>query len=102
MTLHTLPAGAVEQALDFIGNAAELSNSKTATRIVKDIAEDTLRFGRCELTHAEFSRRTGKCRRTVDNALKRLQRLGFIEKTDRTPEGRSIYRAILGGAHEQA
>lgn len=100
--IQTLSEGDIELAFEFIGNAAELSNSKTATRIVKDIAEDTLRHGACSVTHKEFGRRTGKCRRTVDYAFKRLLRLGLIERIEKTADGRSTYRAILGGAYGQA
>ncbi len=101
MTFHvrSLSAQDAEAVIEFIGRATELTQSKTAIRLAKDIAEETLRQGVCRVTHAEFGRRTGKCRRTIDLALKRIQALGLVEKIERTPEGRSVYRAVLGGTN---
>lgn len=87
-----------EAALDFLGRAVAATPSMTCLRIARDIVEDTLRSGACRVSHAEFCRRTGKARRTVDNALKHIQRVGLVEKIERTSEGRSVYRAIIGGA----
>lgn len=93
-SLDEVPEPRIQAALDFMGAVVRLTPSRTATCIAQLIADECLLKGESALTHKEFERRTGTCRRTVQVAIRRLLDRRVIQRVRRTDEGNSIYACL--------
>ena len=85
-----------EQAEDVLGfyyNAEGAVRSSTALAIAIGIARETVLHGDSCISHKEFGRRTGACRRSIDTAIKALKRHDLISRVGTTDGGVAIYRA---------
>jgi hypothetical protein len=99
MSIEALPLDLNEDqaefALDFYYRAEAAHVGWTAIAIAIDVARNTILAGTSCVPHREYQRRTGKCRRSVDKAIKRLKAAGLIERIDTSPEGIAVYRANM-------
>lgn len=85
--------------LEFSYSAERLTTSSHAISILMRVARHSLLYGECRTSHKEFGRRSGACRRTIDVAIKKLKRLGLIERVGTTDNGVAIYRADIQPGH---
>ncbi|KAB2761988.1 MarR family transcriptional regulator [Brucella anthropi] len=99
-SLQDVPEDQIERAMLFMGAALRLTRSRTADRIAQSIVNECLLHGECRLSHKEFERRTGSCRRTVSRALQNLLSAKLIERIDFTDDRRSVYRCLWERADE--
>lgn len=85
--------------LQFSYSVGKFITGSTAMAIVMMIARHTVVHGESRVSHKDFQRRCGVCRRTVDNAMKQLRRHSLIERIGSTDRGAAIYRACLLPEH---
>lgn len=84
-----------ELVLVFMGNAELRVRSSTAISIAVSIARETILWGESRITHKDFGRRTGACRRSIDKAIKTLRCTRLIERIGTTESGVAVYRAAV-------
>jgi hypothetical protein len=84
-----------EAVLDFYYEAERNITSSAALAIVTAIARETVLLGSSHITHKEFGRRTGRCRRSIDTAVKVLKGHNLIRRVGTTDGGSAIYRAVF-------
>lgn len=98
--IEDVPEKDVARSIDYMQAVARLASSRTAVRVASDIAKDTLLRGECRLTHREFERRTGACRRTMQRVIRNLIDARLIKRTGTTDTGQAIYVAEFDRADE--
>ncbi|ESZ76502.1 hypothetical protein [Mesorhizobium sp. L103C105A0] len=99
MSIEDAPLELTEQQAEFLlgfyYKTERLVQSSAAIAIVTAIARETVLGGACRISHKEFGRRTGACRRSIDTAIKTAKRAGLIDRIGTTDGGVAIYRACL-------
>ncbi|MEF2555533.1 hypothetical protein VQ044_04490 [Aurantimonas sp. C2-5-R2] len=65
----------------------------TALAIAMNVGRNTLALGQSSVSHKEYQRRCGVCRRTVDTAVKLLKKHRIIARVGTSEHGSAIYRA---------
>ncbi|PWL19270.1 hypothetical protein DKP76_01535 [Falsochrobactrum shanghaiense] len=61
--------------------------------IAMNVGRNTLLHGESSVSHKEYGRRCGVCRRTIDTAVKQLKQHDIIQRIGTTEAGVAIYRA---------
>ena len=82
-----------EFLLDFHYRTMTVVRSSAALGILMAVSRDTVLRGDCRTSHKQFGRLNGKCRRSVDTAIKLLKGHHLIERVGTTEAGGAIYRA---------
>jgi CRP-like cAMP-binding protein len=105
-SIEATPLDLTEEQADFLLDyhcrlEPELKSS-VALSAATIIARETVLHGHASVSHKEIVRRTGSCRRTVDNAIKRLKDRNLIERIGTTATGSAIYRATFNMPHDGA
>lgn len=106
MSIEEIPLELTEEQAEALWNFSNeverLFRSSTALGILMVIARHTLLAGECRVSHKAFGLRHGKCRRSIDVAIKMLKRHRLIDVVGRDDRGAAIYRAnfdaLAGGA----
>lgn len=88
-----VPQRDVAMAIDYLSAVSMLARGRTAVRIASWIADECLLKGESRISHKEFQRRAGVCRRTVQLAIRSLVRLGIVRRSGTTDAGIAIYSA---------
>lgn len=87
-----------EKALEFLYKAETTLESSTAFAVLSRITRETLATGESRTSHKAHGAYTGKCRRSIDTALKALRRANLIERVGTSDQGTAIYKAKFEGA----
>lgn len=70
--------------------------------IAMNVGRNTLLHGESRVSHKEYGRRCGVCRRSIDTAVKQLKQHDIIQRIGTTPAGIAIYRANFQWQQEPA
>jgi hypothetical protein len=93
-----------ETLLNWSYDMERVVRRSTALAIALNVGRNTLIHGESRVSHKEYGRRCGVCRRSIDTAVKLLKKHRIIERIGTTEQGSAIYRANFGepqGRHHE-